>query len=109
MTEFVALRSLMFAGECFFGASLILALAWLVARNGTASQRHLVWLGAFVAMLILPVLAQILPPGIIVRMAAEPAMAPVMTDMVSAAPTPAAPSIGLTDVVTGLLSSGWWA
>lgn len=105
MTDFVALRSLMFAGECFFGASLILALAWLVARNGTASRRHLIWLGAFAAMLVLPILAQILPPGIIVHMAAEPApvMTPMVTDITVATPAPAAPSIGLTEIVMGLL------
>ncbi len=105
MTDFVALRSRMFPGECFFGASLSLGLAWLAARNGAASQRHLVWLGAFGAMLVLPILTQILPPGIIVRMAAEPVVAPAMVPMMTdIAPTaPAAPSFGVADVVTGLL------
>lgn len=104
MTDFVALRSLVFAGECFFGASLILALAWILVRHGTAGQRHLVWLGAFMAMLVLPLAAGIVPPGFILHM---PAAAPLPAAELTAADlavmaAPSAPSFTVANVVTAL-------
>jgi len=108
MTEFVALRSLVFAAECFFGATLFLALAWLLTRRGAASQRHLAWFGAFAAMLVLPVAALIVPPGFVLHMTAAPAPAMAETAAMTAAVLPATPSYGVVEAVR-LLSVLWLA
>lgn len=92
MTDFVALRSLVFAAECFFGASLILVLAWMLARDGSAARRHLVWLCAFCAMLVLPVAAFLVPPQVILHMPAEPTVILTQADMAIIASLHAAPA-----------------
>ncbi len=95
--------ALLFAGECFFGASLILGLAWLIARQGSASQRHFVWACAFVAMLALPLAAALVPAHIVFHLPAAPVAA--ATDMavepfvVATTAAPAAPSFTLADAV----------
>lgn len=106
MTDFVALSTLVFAAECFFGASLILGAAWVLARHGSAAQRHAVWLGAFAAMLILPLAAYLVPPQIIVHMPAAPAVsaADLAAPVTVNAAAPAAPSFTLADMVTLLLA-----
>jgi len=90
MSSFFALRALLFAGECVVGSAVILGTAWLAAQTiRRASLRHLVWLGAFAALLALPVAALIVPPRILVQQHSEaPARLPVLS-----APDDAATSI----------------
>lgn len=61
MTSLFALRTVFFSGEVFAGSLLLMALAWLVATQRSAAVRHLVWVSAFGAVLLLPVLIFILP------------------------------------------------
>ena len=111
MSSLFALRALLFAGECFLGSALILATAWLAARGvcKTASQRHLIWLVAFSALLVLPVLAAIVPPQILIEQSVA-ATAPAMVATQGALPlqvaamAPAAPEFGY-----GALASGMFA
>jgi beta-lactamase regulating signal transducer with metallopeptidase domain len=106
MSTIAALRALFFAGECFFGGSLILLLAWLAARTtAAAAKRHLVWTAAFAALLALPVFALIVPPAF--ALALLPAAAPVAmpADMIAlpkAAAVDAAPLITTADIVAAL-------
>jgi beta-lactamase regulating signal transducer with metallopeptidase domain len=63
MSELQAWRLLLFAGEIVLAATLILAVAAMAARiMRTAARAHLVWLCAFAALLLLPLLALLLPP-----------------------------------------------
>ncbi|MDE2265509.1 MAG: M56 family metallopeptidase [Alphaproteobacteria bacterium] len=97
MSSLIALRALLFGGECFLGAALILALAWLATENfrGTASQRHLVWLAAFGAVLVLPLLAAILPSQIVIMHPVPPPVQSIAAlPVVAASAAPAAPMIG---------------
>jgi beta-lactamase regulating signal transducer with metallopeptidase domain len=57
MSSFFALRALLFAGELLAGSMLIMLLAWAATTQKAASARHLIWTGAFGAVLLLPVLA----------------------------------------------------
>ena len=57
MSSFFALRALLFAGELLAGSMLIMLLAWAATTQKAASARHLIWTGAFSAVLLLPVLA----------------------------------------------------
>jgi drug/metabolite transporter (DMT)-like permease len=43
----IVLNSLLMACECFFGGSLLLALALVLSRGKPASQSHLILTGAF--------------------------------------------------------------
>jgi beta-lactamase regulating signal transducer with metallopeptidase domain len=61
MSELIALRVLLFTGELLAGSAVILSLAWGLAAQRSASARHLTWVGAFGALLALPVLVAILP------------------------------------------------
>ena len=101
MSALFILRALLTAGECFFGATLILAAGFLLTRAGTAAQRHLVWAGAFAALLVLPVFAVLVPPQVVFELAAAPARIP-------AAAAPAAPPFGVAEVIL-LLVAVWFA
>ena len=63
MNEDFARDALLFAGEMFLLSAVILALAWEAAQaiRNRAALRHLVWVGAFVALIALPVLALVVP------------------------------------------------
>ena len=100
MSSLFALRTLLFAGECFFGATLILGLAWAFAR-GPAAMRHLVWTGAFAALLLLLLFAALVPPQFVLELAAAP-VAPLPFDAAVVAAPPAAPALDLADVILGL-------
>lgn len=87
-------RILLFAGECLAGATLILLLAWgatLMARR-RASLRHLIWLSAFGALVLLPLLAALIPAHAVIELAQPaPVQALMMPDpdLVPLAPAPA--------------------
>ena len=98
MSEFVAKSALLFAGEMFLLSAVILALAWEAAQaiRNRAALRHLVWVGAFVALIALPVLALLVPSQFHVLAFSAPAVsehamiAPAMdTAPVAAAQAPA--------------------
>jgi len=111
MSSLFALRALLFAGECFLGSALILGTAWIAARGvcKTASQRHLIWLVAFGALLVLPILAAIVPPHFIIEQsvaAAAPVMVPAQefVPLQVAAMAPAAPALGYDALARGLFA-----
>lgn len=89
MSSLFALRALLFAAECLAASALILGLAWLGNTClKRASLRHLVWLGAFGALLVLPVAALLVPPRIVLeREAAVPAPLPSFIAPAAAADT----------------------
>jgi beta-lactamase regulating signal transducer with metallopeptidase domain len=61
MSTVFALRTMLFAGEVFAGATLIMLAAWLAATQKPASSRHLTWTAGFAAALILPLLIAVTP------------------------------------------------
>ena len=79
MSEFVARNALLFAGEAFVMSAVVLALAWEASHmvRSRASLRHLVWGGAFAALLLLPVLALLVPTQIHFAVASAPSAAAV--------------------------------
>ncbi|HEX4294694.1 MAG TPA: M56 family metallopeptidase [Rhizomicrobium sp.] len=87
MNSLFVLRALLFAGECLAASVLILGAAWLgSAHLKRASLRHLVWLGAFGALLVLPVAALIVPASIVLeRTAAAPEPLPSFIEPAAAA------------------------
>ncbi|MBS0274333.1 MAG: hypothetical protein JSR55_08015 [Proteobacteria bacterium] len=66
MSELLAQNALLLAGEAFVMSAVVLALAWEASHlvRNRASLRHLVWVGAFAALLLLPALAWIVPAQI---------------------------------------------
>ena len=83
MSEFVARNALLFAGEAFVMSAVVLALAWEASHmvRSRASLRHLVWGGAFAALLLLPVLALLVPTQIHFAVASAPSAARRMSSM----------------------------
>src|SRR6185437_15644724 len=78
MTDVLAQRALLFAGEMFAASALVMAIAWLAAAGRTASRRHLVWSAAFGAMLLLPLPAALVPGAFTLSVPApQPAAASV--------------------------------
>jgi beta-lactamase regulating signal transducer with metallopeptidase domain len=79
MSEFFAQNALLFAGEAFVMSAVVLALAWEASHmvRSRASLRHLVWGGAFAALLLLPVLALLVPTQIHFAVASAPSAAAV--------------------------------
>ncbi len=71
MNSLFVLRTLLFAGELFAGSALVMMLAFLGSTQKSASVRHLVWLGAFGALLLLPLFAAILPSPLHLRLTAS--------------------------------------
>src|SRR4051794_36429186 len=93
MNSLFVLRALLFAGECFAGSAILLSLAWVAsAFLKQSSLRHLIWLTAFGALLVLPVAALIVPPRIAIQRAVEPRAASPSIPMLatSSAPAPVA-------------------
>ncbi len=72
MSDSFAFQVLLFAGEMAFASTLIVLLAWLAARGGSASRRHLTWSVAFGALLVLPVLIAVAPGTFVIALAASP-------------------------------------
>lgn len=94
MSEILARNMLLFAGEMFVISAVVLALAWEGAHlfRHRAALRHLVWLGAFAALIVLPVLAAVLPSHVHFMLAAPSLPQPVaQTQVADAAPAAAAP------------------
>jgi beta-lactamase regulating signal transducer with metallopeptidase domain len=91
MNSLFVLRALLFAAECLAASVLILGAAWLGSTTlKRASLRHLVWLGAFGALLVLPVAALIVPSSIVLeRTAAAPRPLPSFVEPAAAAADPA--------------------
>ncbi|HEY2033409.1 MAG TPA: M56 family metallopeptidase [Rhizomicrobium sp.] len=81
---------LLFAGEAFVTSAIVVALAWEASHlfRNRASLRHLVWAGAFAALLLLPLLVWIVPAQIHVNLPAQRAVAvaPIATSEVDVAP-----------------------
>lgn len=106
------LHTLLFAGECFFGAALILAISWLATKDlrGAASHRHLVWLVAFCAVLALPVLAAIVPSYVVIEqtVAAPPPLVPYAAASPVTVLPAAAPSFDF-DALAGAILAAWLA
>lgn len=93
MSNLFALRALLFAGECVAGSAVLLALAWGAARFvRAASLRHLVWMTAFGASLMLPLAALIVPPRITISRHVE-APAPLPLYIERAAKTASVPML----------------
>jgi beta-lactamase regulating signal transducer with metallopeptidase domain len=91
MSAFLILRALLFAGECLL-ASVALPLAGfaITALLRRAALRHLVWTTLFGVLAVLPLVAWLMPPRLIVRhVAAMPVQA--VTEAVAAPPAAAAP------------------
>jgi len=106
MNTILAMRVVLFAGELLAASSLIVALAWLASFRDSASRRHLVWVGAFGTLVLLPVLA-VLVPGSIVLSLPAPTVVPVAVDMSAvtiSAPAPQAFHFGLEDAATALIA-----
>ncbi|HWE07655.1 MAG TPA: M56 family metallopeptidase [Rhizomicrobium sp.] len=97
MTELIALRALLFAGELLAGSAVILSFAWGLAAQRSASARHLTWAGAFGALLALPVLMAIFPSAFHLLLPAPPRLPLVQTfDVVEMAALPAPPPGGFS-------------
>ncbi len=91
MTTEFALRGLLFVGELFLAGFLTMALAMEAASvSKRASMRHLVWLTAFGALLLLPVLTALVPSQIQLALLPAPAPASVSTMQVVDVPSVAA-------------------
>ena len=100
------LNAVLFAVTALLGSCLALGVAWLFTQGKPAAQRHLIWTGAFAAMLALPLAALLLPSQLvwkIVTPAAAPAAVEVAVSAVSAAPPPA---FDLADAI--LLIAALW-
>jgi len=105
MTTAAALSALFFAGECFFGGSLVLAVAWLLARGRAAAMRHLVWAGAFAALLAIPLVGLAVTPQYGLPWLPAEQEPEIAGDAVTiplhmeVAPPPAAPAVGPVEIV----------
>jgi len=110
MSEIFARNALLFAGEMFLLSAVILALAWEASQaiRGRAALRHLVWMGAFLALIALPVLALLVPgqfhfvvpaaPVVAEAVAAPLAQTADVTPAIAAPVTQAAPTFALPSV-----------
>jgi beta-lactamase regulating signal transducer with metallopeptidase domain len=78
MSSFLALRFLLTVGDLFAASALIMALAWLAPFRKTASLRHLAWVAAFGALLLLPLLLAIVPSEFNLALAAPAVSVPQM-------------------------------
>ncbi len=93
MSDLQALRILLFVAELAGASTLVVAVAWLASWRKTASARHLVWAGAFGALLALPLIAALMPANFVLSLpvpAAQAAMA-LPTEMSTAAISQPAP------------------
>lgn len=88
-------NAVLFAFAAFAASFVVIGLAWMLGRGKAAAVRHLIWTGAFAALLALPVAALLLPSQVTWLVPAAPAVttAPV------AAPTPPAPAFDTANVI----------
>jgi beta-lactamase regulating signal transducer with metallopeptidase domain len=112
MSDLVALRALLLAGEMFAGSALLLGSASIACRHiRQASVRHFVWTTAFGALLVLPILTAIAHPAIRVSLPTpvqEISAAPLLTSQAMATPAPqvSAASLPHLDLQTIALGFG---
>lgn len=108
MSTLTTLKDLLFAAELMAGATLIPALAWLVANQSRASARHLTWAGAFGALLALPLLLALVPSLTHIMLAPPPAPAATVAHAVSLASLPPLPPAEepAFDAATAMLALG---
>jgi beta-lactamase regulating signal transducer with metallopeptidase domain len=87
MSALFATRALLFAAECLAASVLLPGLAWLLARFlKRASLRHLVWLTALGTLLVLPVMALLVPPCVVLTQSAPaPKALPIYVERTVAA------------------------
>jgi beta-lactamase regulating signal transducer with metallopeptidase domain len=123
MSQFLTLRALLFAGDCFAASVLLLGTAAIANRFlRQASLRHLVWLTAFGTMLVLPIAALLVPPQLAIHRSVQTQFATVDSLPFSSAARvpmlPPAPSpswhIGTSDLMLALsllwlIGFGWIA
>lgn len=114
MSEFFAQNALLFAGEAFVMSAVMLALAWEASHlvPNRASLRHLVWVSAFLALLLLPVLALLVPAQIHFTVTSSPSL-PVASIAQDADIGPdiasmPAPSFHIDIVAIALATIGLW-
>ncbi len=113
MNTLITAHTLLFAGECFLGAMFILAVSWLATKDlrRAASQRHLIWLVAFCAVLALPVLAAIVPSYVVIEQsvaAPAPPLVPYAMALPMTAVPAAAPSFDF-DMLATVILGAWFA
>ena len=101
----IVLNAILFAGAALIGSCVVLGAAWLLGRGKPAAVRHLIWTGAFAALLALPFAALLLPSQLIWQIGAPAAAPAITTAPVAVEP---APSFGLADVIL-LLTAVWLA
>ena len=80
----IVLNTLLLASECFFGGSLLLAMAMLLAHGKPASQRHLILAGGFAVLLALPLASLLLPSHMVWHLAAAAPSSTVPAAMTAA-------------------------
>jgi beta-lactamase regulating signal transducer with metallopeptidase domain len=83
MSTLFAVRALLFAGECFAASAILLSLAWLACLFvKQAGMRHFIWLTAFGVSLVLPIVAFIVPPSVVLHQHADvPTPVPVYVEV----------------------------
>jgi beta-lactamase regulating signal transducer with metallopeptidase domain len=100
MSSLFATRALLFAAECLAASVLLPALAWLLASTiRRASLRHLVWLTALGTLLVLPAVALIVPPRVVLEQhAAAPQKLPAYVETAEVSSDAAPPAIDVNAV-----------
>ena len=103
-----ALQAVMFAVECLLASGIVLAAAFLATRTArlAASRRHLVWLTAFGALLLLPLAICLIPSHLHILHHAMPAAMPAAADMQMA---PAADPAPVHDLFVRVIFAVWFA
>ena len=109
MTSLFTLRALLFAGEFLAVSALVLGAVWLAMRSKSAGVRHFAWFTGFGVLLVLPLLAVIVPPQVLIELAsaapppALPEPVAIAASAASAAPS-APPVFTLEHVAMGLFA-----
>jgi len=104
----IVLNAILFAAAALIGSCLVFGAAWILGHGKAAAVRHLIWTGAFAALLALPVAALLLPSQLTWQVGA-PVAAPAPGPVVAAAPAvEAAPGFGLADIIL-LVAAVWLA
>ncbi|MGD0190412.1 MAG: M56 family metallopeptidase [Rhizomicrobium sp.] len=105
MNTVFALRALLFAGEAFAGAALILLAAWLLSTQKSAGARHLTWTAGLSAALVLPLLIAVTPTAFRILLAA-PAPASSLPRLIAVPDVAAAATAWPASAQTGLTLDG---
>lgn len=104
----IVLNAFLFAIAALIGSGLVLGAAWLLGRGKPAAVRHLIWTGAFAALLALPLAALLLPSQLIWQVPSAPAPTPAVTMAAAPAAVEAVPGFGLADGIL-LVAAVWLA